>query len=345
MKWIKFLIISLVVYISACQTNVERAGGNYAHKASMWTELADISQAQLIDLGYTVTASIQRLDNNEYKLVNIRFVRLDDFVDIDLLSPEFAKRFACNSECMRLNEYDEQETIDGSVLADFFAQKEGEFFRFYGSLINLNKRIKGYQEVSMFELIRYLDKLTSHGRQFDSLSELSKYLAYQFDEDVWLRFIAREESLDKKLETLNNTEKLFQGPELAHEHNPDKELLASWSRSINEEQELFDKAKESLLLGPKSGVVQLDFEYAKRVDLYVGATVCSYESNTVAKLISYDDLAAEVQLIAYAHFLIDGIKVRPTSGYIFSEKDDYLLTKIKGRASYKRNDIAVCNFR
>jgi len=192
-------IVLCVISLIACQSQVEKAGDMHAKDVLVWKELAKYAGDELGYWGLTVTGSVQMLETEvgaEYKLTNIKLARKGQKIDIDLLSPEFAEKFACGLECKELNLYQPEESKALSLLSEFIDKEEGNFFRFYGQLTNLNKKIRLYRKASPQYMMKYLTWVRVNNKGTESLQDFVNLLEEYFTEDKLASFIRGEFDVD-----------------------------------------------------------------------------------------------------------------------------------------------------
>lgn len=191
MRAITYTFILLTLTFAGCQSNLEKIGQDHATEVIKWQKLAEYAGNELKPLGLTITAGVQihhEEDNLSFSIVNVQLNRSSNHTEIDLLSPKFAEKFACNNECQNLGLYDSNFVTPKTQLANFFFIEEGRFFEFYGKLTRLNELLAFYRASSPEILNKYLTLMLNRKMKFNSLSAFMQYLESHITEDNLLAF-------------------------------------------------------------------------------------------------------------------------------------------------------------
>ncbi|MDU0354643.1 hypothetical protein RS130_12600 [Paraglaciecola aquimarina] len=94
-----------------------------------------------------------------------------------------------------------------------------------------------------------------------------------------------------------------------------------------------------------TGLTMLEnWQQAKLKSIYLGALVCSYSDNTFGLVKKIGTERIQIDVIAQARVLIDGLSLYPQPGYLFSQTRPFYFVKTVQNDSYAISDIAPCNF-
>ncbi len=183
---------AIILFILGCASPLENAGKRHARDVAVWKELAIYAGHELKLSGLTIVSSVQVIESEgiqTYQLGDVRLASTVSSNDIDLLSPEFVEKLACGTRCQNLNLYQPGKDNKYSYLSEFFDKEEGQFFRFYGRLTNLNKKINLYRVTSPSYLAKYLESARAEHLNSNSLLEFMDWLDSVFVNDRFTSFV------------------------------------------------------------------------------------------------------------------------------------------------------------
>ncbi|MDU0112948.1 hypothetical protein RT723_08055 [Psychrosphaera aquimarina] len=104
-------------------------------------------------------------------------------------------------------------------------------------------------------------------------------------------------------------------------------------------QTLIEKEESKL---PHSYQKQQTWLFAKTQKIKEGDWVCTFSDNSfgVVKVISTDTVLLKIH--GQARHIIDGVKLLPLAGHLFSENKDFYFVKKQIEQSYRLSDVAPC---
>jgi hypothetical protein len=346
---LKYACVLLSLLLFGCQSKLDEVGQEHAKEVVKWQELAHYAGNELKYLGLTVTAGVQinqNADEISYSIVKVQLNRNSNHTEIDLLSPEFAEKFACGKECQKLGLYDSNFIKQETQLTSFFFTEEGRFFEFYGRLTRLNNTLADYRASAPAILEKYLTLMLNRKLVFNSLSEFADYIENHLTEEKLLAFSKSgfvspvEDRLSSTfLDDLTiNLPKDWNIDDLVNDF---KEPSNDWSSNVLTPDELLIRR----LIGdtPTADAINQNWQQAKQYAINVGSIACSFSDNTfgVVKGLKTDTVSLEV--IAQARVLVDGMKLYPPPGYLFTAPESFNFVKNSLNETYPLSDVATCN--
>ncbi|WP_226991168.1 hypothetical protein [Paraglaciecola psychrophila] len=354
----KYTCVLLCLFLFGCQSKLGKIGQEHAKEVVKWQELARYAGNELKYLGLTVTAGVQINQNAEgitYSIIKVQLNRDANHTEIDLLSPEFAEKFACGKDCQKLGLYDSNFTKPETQLSSFFFEEEGRFFEFYGRLTRLNYTLADYRASSQDILKKYLTLMLNRKLSFNSLSEFIDNLEKHVTEDKLLAFsksgfISPVEDrlsstfLEDVIANLPIDWKVHDNYSKTPEDDWDSNALMpddDWDSNVLTPDDLFYE----MLLGkiPTTSVITSNWEQAKQNTLQVGSIACSFSDNSFGVVTGLEANQVTLKVIAQARVLVDGMKLYPQPGYLFTSAESFYFVKGLPNETYPLYDIATCN--
>lgn len=353
-----FVLFGLLLF--ACQSKLEKIGQEHAKEVVKWQELARYAGNELKPLGLTVTAGVQIHQSKEettYSIINVQLNRNANNTEIDLLSPEFAEKFACSDKCQKLGLYDSNFTKQATQLSSFFYTEEGRFFEFYGKLSRLNDTLADYRASSPVILKQYLNLMVNRKLIFDSLLEFIEYFEKHITEEKLLVF-SKSGFVSPVPDRLSPTfmEDLVANLPLNWDvsDSPSDAIQVSdspsnaiqmpdsnWNINDATPDELFFDAL--LSEAPTELAIRRNWEKAKQYAVQVGSIVCSFSDNIFGVVKGLDADKVTLNAIAQARVEVDGMKLYPQPGYLFTAAESFYFVKGSFNETYPLSDIATCN--
>lgn len=332
-------------------------GQEHAKEVEKWQALANYAGNELKHLGLTVTAGVQinqSLGQLSYSIVNVQLNRDALHNEIDLLSPKFAEKFACGIKCERLGLYDSNFAEQKTQLASFFYEEEGRFFEFYGRLTRLNVLLADYRASSPEILKKYLTLLLNRKLVFDSLADFFDYLEVHINEEKLIvfsksGFMSPEEN---KLTPQFSNDVIANLPsewQINEEIVADDNLQSADTEMPDNNWNINSSTADELLFAKIAGttsmspIVNVTFEQAKQHNIKLGSLVCSFSDNSFGIVKKLNANQATLKVIGQARIDLDGMKLYPQPGYLFSAADSFYFVKGSSKETYPRSDIASCN--
>jgi hypothetical protein len=353
----KYGFILFCLLFVGCQSKIEKIGQQHAEEVLKWQELARYAGNELKYLGLTVTAGVQinqSAEGTTYSIVNVQLNRDANHTEVDLLSPEFAEKFACGKDCQKLGLYDSNFTKPETQLSSFFFEEEGRFFEFYGRLTRLNYTLADYRASSPDILKKYLTLMFNRKLSFNSLSEFIDNLEKHVTENKLLAF-SKSGFISPVEDRLSSMfiDDLTANLPTEWEINVDDVKMPDddWNSNASTPDELFytgltpDELFYANLISKTASlsVITSNWEQAKQNALQVGSIVCSFSDNSfgVVKKLEANDVTLDV--IAQARVLVDGMKLYLQPGYLFTSAESFYFVKGSPNQTYTLSDIATCN--
>jgi hypothetical protein len=373
----KYGFIIFCLLFVGCQSKIEKIGQQHAEEVLKWQELARYAGNELKYLGLTVTAGVQinqSAEGTTYSIVNVQLNRDANHTEVDLLSPEFAEKFACGKDCQKLGLYDSNFTKPETQLSSFFFEEEGRFFEFYGRLTRLNYTLADYRASSPDILKKYLTLMFNRKLSFNSLSEFIDNLEKHVTENKLLAF-SKSGFISPVEDRLSSMfiDDLTANLPTEWEINVDDVKMPDddWNSNASTPDELFytgltpdelfytgltpdelfytgltpDELFYANLISKTASlsVITSNWEQAKQNALQVGSIVCSFSDNSfgVVKKLEANDVTLDV--IAQARVLVDGMKLYLQPGYLFTSAESFYFVKGSPNQTYTLSDIATCN--
>jgi hypothetical protein len=373
----KYGFILFCLLFVGCQSKIEKIGQQHAEEVLKWQELARYAGNELKYLGLTVTAGVQinqSAEGTTYSIVNVQLNRDANHTEVDLLSPEFAEKFACGKDCQKLGLYDSNFTKPETQLSSFFFEEEGRFFEFYGRLTRLNDTLADYRASSPDILKKYLTLMFNRKLSFNSLSEFIDNLEKHVTENKLLAF-SKSGFISPVEDRLSSMfiDDLTANLPTEWEINVDDVKMPDddWNSNASTPDELFytgltpdelfytgltpdelfytgltpDELFYANLISKTASlsVITSNWEQAKQNALQVGSIVCSFSDNSfgVVKKLEANDVTLDV--IAQARVLVDGMKLYLQPGYLFTSAESFYFVKGSPNQTYTLSDIATCN--
>jgi len=357
----KYTVLLVTLVIVGCQSKLDQIGQEHAKEVVKWQELARYAGNELKYLGLTITAGVQITQSPEeitYSIINVQLNHDADHTEVDLLSPEFAEKFACGVECEKLGLYDSNFAKQQTQLTSFFSKEEGNFFEFYGRLTRLNVILANYRASSPEILKKYLNLMLNRKLVFNSLSEFFDHLDRHVTEDKLLAF-SRSGFISPVEDRLSSTFKDdlisnlppnwgINDMQVNVSRTPDDnwDLNAimpddNWDSNTFTPDDLFYNRLLDKM--PTATVIRLNWEQAKQSTIQIGSIACSFSDNSFGVVKQLETNQATLEVIAQARVEIDGMKLYPQPGYLFTAPDSFYFVKAKPKETYPLSDIAPCN--
>lgn len=357
------------LYISACVTKVENASNIHSKEVSQWQDLAAFSGNELVNLGFTITANI-RIDNSKdgdnLYITDIKLTSIKSNKELDLLSPSFAMRFVCGSECYRLSQLKQIEGVPQTKVAQFFEENEGAFFRFYGKLSQLNKTIMLFRETNSKELKKYLKRLITINTKYDSLELFLAEFEELLNEDEWAYFIENDRvnlytESKYKLITNNlndlpvNNESILDLPidndETTGAITTPNSHWKSFNKSgvIDEENFTGDELLVAQLISEQERKLAYNYENSqvwkasKEKNVMVGDVVCTFSDSRFGVVALIKDSVAKVSIVGQAIVILDGVNFEAPKGFLFSDQEEFYFQEQQVNKDYAISDLASCD--
>ncbi|WP_438863458.1 hypothetical protein [Neptunicella sp.] len=171
---------TIFVVLIGCQSTLTNTGIEHRKATEKWHELAHYADSELRRYGITISAELvtkKQGDIADFSLANIRLNHTEQLNEINLLSPEFLVKYACNIDCQRINLYIPDTFHTGqTLLIRYFSDYEFELFDFYAKLMLLNKQLKKLENNNPQLLNTYLQSLVAEQQSFNRLDDFAKYL-------------------------------------------------------------------------------------------------------------------------------------------------------------------------
>jgi len=388
----KHLWLPISFLLIGCQATLSDIGQDHAKEVVKWKELARYAGNELKHLGLTVTAGVQINESTEgttYSIVEVRLDRDADTTEIDLLSPEFAEKFACGEECQKLGLFDSKFAKQETQLTSFFFTEEGRFFEFYGRLTRLNEVLADYRETSPAVLDKYLTLMLNRELVFDSLSDFIEDLEIHITNEKLLAFSGsgfispvEDRSSSTFLNDViasfpndwqdNHLTKPGDDWQLTNTETPgndwqlDDSIVPSEDWKIDDGKLPSDDWKvgasgspsddwgsnglipSGLLAGITQGLATSNASYrsweqARQYMVQVGSIACTFSDNSFGVVKAVDTNNVTLEVIAQARVVVDGMKLYPQAGHLFTTADSFYFVKGLLSETYPLSDIATCN--
>ena len=353
--------LSLILLLGACTSTMDESAQQHAKDVKKWKELASYAGDELKYWDYTVTAEIKvdmDGEQKQFKLADVKLGNKSLTKRIDLLSPEFAEKFVCGEECEFVSLYKGSEGINPTALSQFFEASEGQFFRFYGKMLNVNEKLKLYRETVPNYLKMLLVRVIHTNKSYDSELEFIDELSSLLEEENFRRFI--------ETDTLDGQEKRIVMEDITTDlptENPHMDGLP-WNNGSDVQENrvsqfdlhyadpmestedesimlAFVEREEQELLNSQFRVETL--KSARAVVINVGDTVCTFSDNRFGEVesITGDDLM--VKLVGTAKMIVDGLKTEAPEGYLYGNLQNVHFVRLHGSDIYNRSDLSACN--
>jgi hypothetical protein len=419
MQAVRYTFVLLTLSFTGCQSNLEKIGQEHAREVIKWQKLAEYAGNELKPLGLTITAGVQINQNAEaiaYSIIKVQLNRDANHTEVDLLSPEFAEKFACGKDCQKLGLYDSNFTKPETQLSSFFFEEEGRFFEFYGRLTRLNDNIADYRASSPEILKKYLNLMLNRKLIFNSLSEFidnlekhiteEKLLAFsksgfispvedrlsstflddvianlpvdwkvhdndpKTPEDDWQINDLKMPDHDWQVNDLKMPDHDWQVNDLKMpDHDwqvndlkmPDQDWQVNDLKMPDHDWQVNDLkmpdhdwdsnalTTDELIYGKllaKSATasdINESWEQAKQNTIQVGSIACSFSDNSFGVVTGLEVNQVTLKVIAQARVLVDGMKLYPQPGYLFTSVESFYFVKSSPSKTYPLSDIATCN--
>ncbi|MBU2917116.1 hypothetical protein KO505_03950 [Psychrosphaera sp. F3M07] len=324
---------------------------------------------------------VEGTEGLEYELKNIKLSPINGNSDLDLLSSQFMTRFACKDDCKSLSKYNTKEQFLGSLLSNFFEQQEGQFFRFYGRLTQLSDHMNLLKSESPSETKKYLNWIVEKNESFNSLGEFIGYFEEMLEADKFITFIENSNifesgnryeldsypndginqetamtdinDLPYRETVMNDINDLPYGETAMTDINdlpyregsngiPNGILNTNFSVETPYKQVIQSLIEQEESKLPHSYQKQQTWLFAKTKKINEGDWVCTFSDNSfgVVKVISKDTVLLKIH--GQARHIIDGVKLMPLAGHLFSENKDFYFIKKQLEQSYRLSDVAPC---
>lgn len=368
MKLIILILVSFFIF--SCTSKIDEGAAVHTKEASQWQDLASFSGNELKYWGLTISADIivdKGLSNSRLVLANVRLSKIESKIGLDLLSPKFSELFACDIDCIRLSKLAQINGASKTELAQFFDEEEGKFFRFYGELSELNKRLALYRSVSPDAFGKYIKQLASLNSQHDSLKVFIEDFRANLKVEAWEYFVASGQLNKNKpvqFKTLNGmvddlplSDSLIinlplEADETKNTINSDPRV--SWEGNktidyISQSGLTTDELVVAKLLKERENRLAFNFnktsgwEAAKKKRVMVGDVVCTYSNSRFGVVSFIDGDSAKLSVAGQAMMITDGVTRRPQKGYLFSEVREFSFIEVELVEIYALTDVAACD--
>ena len=366
----KYIFVLLSLLIIGCQSGLQKIGSEHAKEVEKWQELARYAGNELKALDLTITAGVQinhSPQGTSYSIVNVQLNRNASHTEVDLLSPEFAEKFACGTECQKLGLYDSAFEKPETQLTSFFFSEEGRFFEFYGRLMRLNNTLADFQASSPDVLKKYLTVMLRRNISFNSLAEFSDYFEAYVSEEKLLAFASNgylspetdrvsPTFLNDLIANLPNKNSADNSPEGDLDWSNEDDVTMpdddwdpnaitpdqDWSTAALTPDELLH---QSLLnaVTPASASMSEKWHQARQYRLQPGSIACSYSDNSWGVVTALEADKVSVKVVAQARQIVDGMKLYLPPGYLFSSAKSFYFVKKVISHTYALSDVATCN--
>lgn len=353
----KYAFVLLSLLFVGCQSKLDKIGQEHAKEVLKWQELAHYAGNELKYLGLTVTAGVQinqSPDGTTYSIVKVQLNHDANHTEIDLLSPELAEKFACGKECQKLGLYDSNFVKPETQLSSFFFEEEGRFFEFYGRLTRLNVTLTDYRASSPDILKKYLALLFNRKLVFNSLSKFMDNLEKHITEEKLLAF-SKSGFISPVEDRLSSTFMDDLAVNLPTEWKVNQDVIKTpadeWNSNASIPDELFftgptaDELFSAKLIVETVPIPNItsNWEQAKQNTIQVGSIACSFSDNKFGVVKELETNKVTLNVIAQARVLVDGIKLYPQPGYLFTSTESFYFVKDSPNQTYTLSDIATCN--
>ncbi|WP_158769197.1 hypothetical protein [Paraglaciecola sp. L1A13] len=200
MRLISLAVVVSILLLSACQSNLQKAGRSHALTFSKWQELSRYagksylsSQVPIRIVGeLTIEQEDQR---RRFVLTNIRLAKQETPYQINLLHPQFEEKYICTPQCLQLTEYLLENTESNTLLTRYFKQQEFELFKFYGEVFSLDKEIQQVKAIDERYFQHYIDWLIFQRTESGDIQSFITYLKSAFSEQAYVSFISDPQKL------------------------------------------------------------------------------------------------------------------------------------------------------
>jgi hypothetical protein len=377
---LKYACLLLILLLLGCQSSLNKIGQEHAKEVLKWQELARYAGNELKYLGLTVTTGVQinqSAGQTSYSIIKVQLNRDSNHTEIDLLSPEFAEKFACGTECQKLGLYDSNFAKQETQLTQFFFAEEGRFFEFYGRLTLLNDTLADYRASSPAILKKYLALMLNRKLVFNTLSEFLDNLEMHVTEEKLLAFsnsgfISPVENrlsstfVDDVVAALPND---WQVDDLRMPDDdwlvndlrmpdddwlvndlrmPDDDWLVNDLRMPADDWDSNPLTPDMLLVKiaqdlPTSYARHESWEQAKQNTIQLGSIACTFSDNSFGVVKSLEANKVTLQVIGQARVIVDGMKLYLKPGHLFTATESFYFVKSTLNETYLLSDIATCN--
>lgn len=355
--WLKttsfFCIIS---FLFGCTTVVEHASDRHRLRADQWKELSRYIGDEYLLSGMALTASI--VPTEKEGQASLTDFRVEAWPGkngkVNLLDPQFINLMGCDSDCYRISTLDRKTAIPLSHLTNFFARNEGDLFLLYGKLTNLSEKVALLRKTDPAKFSAYIDWLSSKRKNLDSIRAFSDYLQHAFSTAQYVTYF-------EGVKTTNSQGNIFlsDNGHTWQDLGDEAALLELWSSANNsgelaaiDEQAGVYTPDETLMLelnhedsneSSEDVVITINmFDDYKNLPLFVGSTVCTFSDNFFGTIEGIEGKKVTVQLQGQARVLVDGLRMRTASGYLFTEQTDFLFVRVDKTEAFLKTDLAPC---
>jgi hypothetical protein len=106
-----------------------------------------------------------------------------------------------------------------------------------------------------------------------------------------------------------------------------------------------DELLHNKLIGYSASISSIseNWEQAKQYKVEVGSIACTFSDNSFGVVKGLEANKVTLDVIAQARVIIDGMKLYPQPGYLFTAAESFYFVKGSLNETYPLSDIATCN--
>ncbi len=352
-------LVSLLLF--GCQTTVEIAGNEHRTVVEKWQELARYAESKLVQYPMTITAELAISDKAgeaRYVLKNIQLSASENSYNVNLVQPSFTHKYICHPVCNQLLEFIPIEENKGAtILSLYFNHHEFELFEFYGHLYRLNDAIGLLDVIDAGHVEEYLGTIVQEQIRVNDLREFMLYLSDRLSAGAYENFLNNSDVAGKprhQLAGAGSARDFSQTMPSESDHwnlnvgknnkAPESDL---WVAHAGEEAKRWSPILSVTNYTPTidwtPGSLEKEaWRRARKLPFTLEDYVCSYKQNSFGWVTRVSDTDVTVELMGQAKVVRDGMISDVEDGFLFSDSKSISFIPIKGKKTFKLNEVAAC---
>lgn len=364
MRLISLAVVVSILLLSACQSNLQKAGRSHALTFSKWQELSRYAGKSYLSSHMPIRIlgelTIEQEDQrSRFVLTNIRLAKQETPYQINLLHPQFEEKYICTPQCLQLTEYLLENTESNTLLTRYFNQQEFELFKFYGEVFSLDKEIQQVKAIDERYFQYYLDWLIAQRSESRDIESFIEYLKSSFSEQAYVSFISDPQKLYSHLmhsvERSEESSALIENgewlntPEVETESWGDLQVKEqdNWSVEPTSESDTWESAQSSAASLQSEtrfdNQAEQNWQAAKNLNIELGDLVCSTSSDEFGSVQEIRGKTIVVEVVGNTLSLKDGVSVVSSPTDVFNDNVAKRYVPVESKVKrFDREQVSRC---
>ena len=327
MKFLKLAQLFLLLVLSSCQSNLDKAGEEHALVFKKWQTLSKyaansfLSNSAVNLVGELTIVTDEK--GRRFVLTNLQLSSKETPFQINLLHPSLNSKFICQPQCLQLNEYLQENKTSATMLSRYFAQQEFDLFKFYGEVFLLDETIKSMQQLSKDNFQHYIDWLINENVHSTDLAAFINYLTTAISEQSYIAYLSNPNSAYTHLLPSGVTSNYGQTGDGS----------SQWLVGPTADEQLVAQLLTNNTAPP---IVQ------NAVSFSLGDLVCDLNNNEFGSVTEIRGKQVVVKLVGKMWLQLDNINISASPGDIINKNITKSYTAIDGTKTFNDGQLVLC---